>query len=139
MTKADVLRPFGGRKHVADFDGIIGNDDPVDEQLNQLASLLESGGVQTAPDTLAEILERTSQSGDFALPVNLGLELALLEGQAVHLRSQGGATALIFDQWHNGGQVSLGEPVELLIEPSSGLLQNGAAGLEFLWQPLAHL
>src|SRR5260370_20169981 len=101
MTKTDVLRPFGGRKHVANFDGIIGDDDPVNEQFNQLASLLESGCVQTVPDTLAEILEGIAQGSDFTLPVNLGFELAVLEGQAMNLVRQVMATAAVLSQWHD--------------------------------------
>jgi len=132
MTKADVFRPFGGRKHVANFDGIIGDDDPVDEQFNELTFVLEGGVIQAKPDTAAEILEGGSEGGDFALVVNLGLQLALLLSEGLDFHSQVVSTALVLRQWHNGAQVSLGEAVELLFKLGSRLLQSGSAGLQFL-------
>ena len=45
LTKTHVLTPWMRRHHVADFDLIIGDDDTIDQQLNQLASLLACGTV----------------------------------------------------------------------------------------------
>jgi transposase-like protein len=41
LAKTHVLTPGMRRHHVADFDLIIGDDDTIDQQLDQLASLLE--------------------------------------------------------------------------------------------------
>src|SRR5262245_4376309 len=41
LAKTHVLTPWMRRHHVADFDLITGDDDTIDQQLNQLASLLE--------------------------------------------------------------------------------------------------
>jgi putative transposase len=45
LAKTHVLTPWMRRHHVADFDLITGDDDTIDQQLNQLASLLECGTV----------------------------------------------------------------------------------------------
>ncbi len=71
MTKAEVFRPFRGRKHVVNFDSIIGDNDPVNEQFDELALLLEGGVVQAKLDTVTEILEGGGQGRDFTLVVNL--------------------------------------------------------------------
>jgi putative transposase len=45
LAKTHVLTPWMRRHHVADFDLITGDDDTIDQQLNQMASLLECGTV----------------------------------------------------------------------------------------------
>src|SRR6185369_4523664 len=111
MTKTDVFRPCGGRKHVANFDGVIGNNDPVNEEFDELTLLLECGVIQTKPDPVAEILERSGESGDFTVAVNLGLQLALLLRQGMEFLSQVLATTLVLSQGHDRSQVSLRETV----------------------------
>jgi hypothetical protein len=54
MTKANRLAGRAGRDHVADLDGVVGDDDAVDEQLDQLPSLLEGRGSEAVPDLTAE-------------------------------------------------------------------------------------
>jgi transposase-like protein len=45
LTKTHVLTPRMRRYDIADFDFVIGDDDTIDQQLNQLAPLLECGTV----------------------------------------------------------------------------------------------
>jgi hypothetical protein len=54
MTKPHRLAAGAGRDHVADLDVLVGDDDPVDEQLDQLPSLVEGRGGQAALDASAE-------------------------------------------------------------------------------------
>jgi transposase-like protein len=45
LTKTHVLTAGMRRYNIADFDLVIGDDDTIDQQLNQLASLRECGTV----------------------------------------------------------------------------------------------
>ncbi len=54
MTKMRVLAARGGRDDVADLDGVIGHDHTVDEEFDQLASLLERCLGEPMLDALAE-------------------------------------------------------------------------------------
>jgi hypothetical protein len=46
MTKTDLLARPIRRHHVADLDLAVGNDHPVDQELDQGSPLLEGGLVQ---------------------------------------------------------------------------------------------
>jgi hypothetical protein len=48
VTKPRLGAVVGGGDHVADLDLAVGDHDPVDQQLDQLAALLETGLVQTS-------------------------------------------------------------------------------------------
>jgi hypothetical protein len=48
VTKLRLGAVVGGGDHVADLDLAVGDHDPVDQQLDQLAALLEAGLVQTS-------------------------------------------------------------------------------------------
>src|SRR6185437_6706556 len=53
-----AVRPFGGgREDVADLDVAVGDDHTVDEQLSELAPLVEGGGGQAGADGAAECLD----------------------------------------------------------------------------------
>jgi DDE superfamily endonuclease len=74
-----AVRPVGGsREHVADLDLVVGDDDPVDEQLGQLPPLLEAGGGQPGPDGLAECLDALGDGLEFEPLPGSGVQLALL-------------------------------------------------------------
>ena len=57
LAKRAVRPVRGGWQDVADLDLVLGDDYPVDEQLGQLAPLLEGGGGQSGTDGLAECLD----------------------------------------------------------------------------------
>ena len=57
LAKRAVRAVGGGREHVADLDLAVGDDHAVDEQLDQLAPLLEGGGGESGSDGLAERLD----------------------------------------------------------------------------------
>jgi hypothetical protein len=52
VTKPRLGAAWGGGDHVADLDLAVGDHHPVDQQLDQLAALLEAGLVQTHPELL---------------------------------------------------------------------------------------
>ena len=67
MTKTDVLALEAGREDVADLDLIVRNDDAVDEQLDQLPSLIEGGPLQPRRDPLVTEPVRMGVSGPESL------------------------------------------------------------------------
>ena len=83
LAKRAVRPVGGGREHVADLDVAVGDDNAVDEQLGQLASLLEGGGGQPGPDGLAECLDPVGDGAEFQLLPGRGVQLALLGEQGV--------------------------------------------------------
>jgi hypothetical protein len=52
VTKPRLGAAGGGRDHVADLDLAVGHHDPVDQQLDQLAALLEVDPVKADPELL---------------------------------------------------------------------------------------
>jgi Insertion element 4 transposase N-terminal/Transposase DDE domain len=87
LAKGAVRPSGGGREHVADLDVAVGDDDPVDKQLGQLATLGEGGGRQAGADSLAEGLDPVGDGAEFQLLPGRGVQLALLG-------DQGGAAAV---------------------------------------------
>ena len=55
VTKPRLGAAWGGRDHVADLHPAVGDHDPVDQQLHQLAALLEAGLAQTYPQLLQHL------------------------------------------------------------------------------------
>jgi hypothetical protein len=78
MTKTDVLALGAGGEDVADLDLVARHDDPVDEQLDKLPSLIEGGGLEAGRDTLAERLQRGREPEHLVEPVGLAGEPPLL-------------------------------------------------------------
>ena len=83
LAKRAVRPVRGSREHVADLDVAVGDDDAVDKQLGQLPPLLEGGGGQPGPDSLAECLDPAGDSAEFQSLPGGGIELALLGEQRV--------------------------------------------------------
>ena len=80
MAKADGLGGRAGGDDVADLVVPIHHDDAVDEQLDQLAPLLEGRAGQTGLDALAERLDGAHHAGDLRLAIGLRRELLPLAG-----------------------------------------------------------
>src|SRR2546430_17530488 len=75
MTKRDCL-PLGPRgHHIANLYLTIIDNDPINKQFHQLATLGEGQVVQRWPEAGAESGEAKRQSQDTGLPVRLDLEL----------------------------------------------------------------
>ena len=72
MTKAGVLAGGAGGDNVADFDLVVGDHDPIDQQFDQRAFLRERGVGQAGADPLAKRGDRSGQSGQFGVVIDLG-------------------------------------------------------------------
>jgi hypothetical protein len=121
LAKRAVQPVGGGREHVADLDLVVGDDHAVDEQLGQLAPLLEAGGGEAGPDGLAECLDTVGDSLQFQLLPGGGVQLVLLGEQGGVPAVQVLAFALEFGQPEDLGEVGVQQPLLLALELAQGL------------------
>src|SRR5437879_6148111 len=75
ITKSGKLPTLGSGDDIANFDLVVGDDDAVNEQLNELTLLLKGGMVQAPLDALAKILQVGDTTGEFETTVSGGLKL----------------------------------------------------------------
>jgi hypothetical protein len=83
LTKPRVEAAVGGRDHVADLHVVVGDHHPVDEQLDQLAALLEGGALQVLAQPGADLRHGGQDLGRVEQAVPLRQELALPRGELV--------------------------------------------------------
>jgi hypothetical protein len=83
MTKRDSFSFGAGGNDVADLDLSVVDDDPVDEQFDQLAALLEGEVSQCRLEALTEVRHALRERSDILLLLGLRLQLAELLSQAV--------------------------------------------------------
>jgi hypothetical protein len=129
-----ALRPDGDR--VTDLDGLAGDDHAVDEQLQQLSLAAGVRLLQALPHALAERLGMGREASGFGLAVGVAREFAFLavERQQPALRVL--PAALVLAQRHHAGEIGLGQPLDLLLQPCPGTAQVGPPCLHLLRQPV---
>src|SRR5436305_7002894 len=98
MTKAHRLAAGAERDDVADLDLAVADQDPVDQQLHQLALPREVRGGQAGLDPSAEVRGRGGPPGELGLPVRLGVEPAGLRVQRLEPLLQRLSAALVLGQ-----------------------------------------
>jgi Transposase DDE domain len=135
LAKRSVRASGGGWQDVADLDLVLGDDDAVDEQLDQLPPLLEAGGGEPGPDGLAECLDTVGDGLEFEPLPGRGVQLALLGEQGGVPAVQVLAFALEFGQRDDLGEVGVQQPLLLALELAQGLADGRLPGLELLGQP----
>jgi hypothetical protein len=67
----------GGWDHIANLHLAVADHDPVDQQLHQLAALLEAGLAQAHPELLQHLGHRVGDRAHLDQPRTLGGNLAL--------------------------------------------------------------
>src|SRR4051812_17667880 len=115
MTKAGGLALWAGGDHVADLDFSLGHNDPRHQALNQLPLLLPRGLIQPRPYAPAERLRAQANTGEFGLAVHLRFQLAQLSFKSLPFLVQPAAPAPELVKIYNTRQVSLSEPLDLLL------------------------
>src|SRR4051794_6114393 len=125
MTKAGGLALWAGGDHVADLDLALGYNDPRHQALNQLPLLLPRGLIQPRPYAPAERLRAQANTSEFGLAVYLRFQLAQLGVEGLPFLVQSVAPAPELVETHNTRQVSLREPLDLLL--NTGLPAPSAA------------
>ncbi len=78
LAKRAVRSLGGGGEDVADLDLVVGDDHAVDEQLGELAPLLEGGSGEPGADGLAERLDAAGDGVQFQPLPRGGIQLVLL-------------------------------------------------------------
>src|SRR3954470_3355556 len=129
-----ALRSGGDR--VTDLDGVTGDDHAVYEQLEQLPLAVEVRLLEALPHVPAEGLGMGREASGFALTASVVREFTFLALE----RQQPGLdlppAALVLAQRHHAGQVGLGEPLDLLLQPRPGAAQVGPPRLHLLREPV---
>lgn len=71
VTKSNVLALRAGREHVVDLDQVVGHDDAIDQQLDQLPPPVEGRVLKPRRDPLAERPHRGGEAGRPVEPLGL--------------------------------------------------------------------
>lgn len=71
VTKPNVLALRAGREHVVDLDQVVGHDDAIDQQLDQLPPPVEGRVLKPRRDPLAERPHRGGEAGRPVEPLGL--------------------------------------------------------------------
>jgi hypothetical protein len=113
VTKPRLGAAWGGGDHVADLDLAVGDHHPVDQQLDQLAALLEAGLVQTHPELLQHRRHRAGDRAQPGQPLALHGDLPFAGQQVRFLLSKGPGLPLEGVEVDHLGQVRLQQPLAL--------------------------
>jgi hypothetical protein len=122
MTKTDMFTARLCRKDVANLHVVIGDHDPVDEQLDELPTLFERRVSEPCLDALTEIVEVAHRSGQLLVALGLVHQLLLLVGECLVLLVKVSSSALIFGERDDAMPVDVGKPLALLLHAASALV-----------------
>src|SRR3954453_4545650 len=114
MTKTGLLARPVRRHHVADLDVAIGDDHPVDQELDQGPPLLEGGLVQALPHPPAELPDGVGQASEFLLPVRLRHKAPFLFFELLLAPFEVTPAPTVLVQRHHAGEVGVRQALELL-------------------------
>jgi hypothetical protein len=139
MTKMGVFASRTGRDHISDLNCFTLDNDPVNEQFYQFPFLFKVSIRQPDLDTVAEILDRSCQAGEFVLSIYLMDKLLFQVFHALTLAIQIGSSALVLRQRDDAVQVSFGESIQLGLKSDLTTPQIFTTGLQLLREPVAPL
>lgn len=80
-------------------------------------------------------LERSGDAGEMLLTLAVAAELLFLSGERLGALFEVAAAPLIFIEWDDGSEISVGEPLDLLMEMRLPTAQCLAARQELLGKP----
>jgi len=135
VTKPRVGAVLGGRDHIADLDLAVGHHDPVDQQLDQLAALLEVGPVKADPELLQHRRHRLGGRAQPDQPLPLGRHLPLARQQVCFLLAKGPVLALEGGQVDHLGQVRLEQALALACHAGQHAAEGRLPPAELLGHP----
>src|SRR5215208_3031033 len=113
VTKPGLGAVVGGGDHIADLHVAVGDHYPVDQQLDQLAALLEAGLAKADPELLQHRCHRPGDRAQPGQPLALRGDLPLAGQQVRFLLSKGLVLALEGVEVDHLGQVGLQQPLAL--------------------------
>jgi hypothetical protein len=139
MTKRDRL-PLGPRgHHRANLYLTIIDDDPINKQFHQLATLGEGQMIQRWPQAVAEGVDAMRQGQDIDLLLCLDLDLPELLAHTLLRLGQLVPFALEFLAPDDFGQIDVEQAGVLPLDLGQRLTQGALARLESVWKPLTPL
>jgi hypothetical protein len=113
VTKPCLGAVVGGWDHIADLHLTVGDHHPVDQQLYQLAALLEAGLAQAHPELLQHLGHRLGDRAHLDQPLALSGDLPLARQQVGLLAGKAPVLPLEAGQVDHLGQVGLQQPLTL--------------------------
>src|ERR671912_1806778 len=136
MTKAGSFAIWAGWNGIADLNVFVGDYHPHYQPLDELPLLLPRRLLELFLHPAAELVDAQAHTCDFALTVDLRLQLLPLGPKALGLLLQVQTVPAIFLQADNFAQIRLGQSLDLLLHTDLPTLQRVAPGLEILRQPM---
>jgi hypothetical protein len=141
MTKTDMLAARIGGDHVADLDLLVGDDDPIDQELHQFTFLLEGGASKSTAHPLAETFHATDHAGKLHSLLRLRPQLPLLARERLVPLLQIPASSLVLCQRDHLPEVRLGQPLKLTPQGGAAfaevLLARALSSCGSQWPPYA--
>jgi PPOX class probable F420-dependent enzyme len=135
VTKPGLGAAWGGGDHVADLHPAVGHHHPVDQQLHQLAALLEAGPVKAHSELLQHRRHRAGDRAQPGQPLALRGDLPLVGQQVGLLPGKGLVLPLEGVQVDHLGQVGLQQPLPLPGHAGPYLPQGGLPAAQLLGHP----
>ena len=137
MTKRDCL-PLGSRgHHIANLYLPVIDNDPINKQFDQLATLGEGQLIERWLEAVAERFDAMRQSEYIHLLLSLGLDLPELLAHTLLRLRQLVPFALAFLATDDFGQIDVEQAGVLPLDLGQGLPQGALARLEGLRKPCA--
>ena len=132
MTKADMCRCWTSGDDIVDLDITIRDNDAVNEEFDQLATLSKGCVGKTLLDLLTKLPNGRHDLRDRPMLVHVCLQLLLLPLQSLPMFIQRLPTAAIFRQRHGPGLIGIAYALDLASQLLQSTLQQGAPRLQFL-------
>ncbi len=129
MTKTKMLTGRGGGDHIADLHLLVGHDDAINQQLDQLSFLLKSGLNKSLLDSLAKGLNGLYHTCQFLVSSNADFQLACLFSKALLSLFQFVPASLVFFQRKDGRQIGVSQAFCLLSQADTRFAQILPASL----------
>jgi hypothetical protein len=129
MTKTQMLTARGGGDHIADLHLLIGHDDAINQQLDQLSFLLKSGLSKPLLDSLAKGLNGLYHTCQFIVSSNTDFQLTCLFSNALLSLFQFVPASLVFFQRKHSSQIGVSQAFCLLSQADTRFAQILPASL----------
>jgi hypothetical protein len=133
MTKTHLFTRWSGWDDVVNLDIRVGDDDTVNQELDELPLLLPGRLGEARAHTRAKRFHGLHDTGQVLLVARFRLKLGHLACHGMELVLQPLTPALLLLQWQHLVQIGFGEAFHLARHAGLAVLQLRAARLKLLW------
>ena len=130
-----MLSARARRDHVTHLDFLLRHDDPIYQQLDETPLLFEARSRQSFADPPTVVLHPIHHPSQFAAPPDLLPQFPLLTGERLRPGFDLPLPSLILHEVEHAPEVSLGQPLDLLLQPRTRLPQTLSPRRQLLGQP----